>query len=109
MEGPHADGSTKESGGQPFRVESVRPIQMSTRDALDTFVNGRSHFTLDQWRELLLRSVGFAATLGMGTLRQIVAIVVALARKSVCGDDLLQRFCGGHVDGDRPHAGSFRR
>src|SRR3954467_2787213 len=49
----------KESGGQPFRVESVRPIQMSTRDALDTFVNGRSHFTLDQWRDLLLRSVGF--------------------------------------------------
>jgi uncharacterized protein (TIGR02653 family) len=49
----------KESGGQPFRVESVRPIQMSTRDALDTFVNGRSQFTLDQWRHLLLRSVGF--------------------------------------------------
>ena len=49
----------REPGGQPFRVESVRPIQMSTRDALDTFVRGRSHFTLDQWRDLLLRSVGF--------------------------------------------------
>jgi uncharacterized protein (TIGR02653 family) len=49
----------RESGGQPFRVESVRPIQMSTRDALDTFTQGRSRFTLDQWRELLLRSVGF--------------------------------------------------
>ena len=49
----------KESGGQPFRVESVRPIQMSTRDALDTFVAGRAQFTLDQWRDLLLRSVGF--------------------------------------------------
>lgn len=49
----------KESGGQPFRVESVRPIQMSTRDALETFINGRNHFTLDQWRDLLLRSVGF--------------------------------------------------
>jgi uncharacterized protein (TIGR02653 family) len=49
----------RESGGQPFRVESVRPIQMSTRDALDTYVKGRSHFTLDQWRDLLLRSVGF--------------------------------------------------
>ena len=43
----------------PFRVESVRPIQMSTRDALDTFVGGRARFTLDQWRALLLRSVGF--------------------------------------------------
>lgn len=47
------------SGGQPFRVESVRPIQMSTRDALDTFVHGRTRFTLDEWRDLLLRSVGF--------------------------------------------------
>jgi uncharacterized protein (TIGR02653 family) len=49
----------RQPGGEPFRVESVRPIQMSTRDALDTFVSGRAHFTLDQWRDLLLRSVGF--------------------------------------------------
>ncbi len=49
----------RESSGQPFRVESVRPIQMSTRDALDTFVQGRARFSLDQWRDLLLRSVGF--------------------------------------------------
>lgn len=48
-----------EQGGQPFRVEAIRPIQMSTRDALATFVAGRTSFTLDQWRELLLRSVGF--------------------------------------------------
>src|SRR4051794_41158048 len=49
----------RESGGQPFRVESVRPIQMSTRDALNTFIEGRKRFTVDQWRDLLLRSVGF--------------------------------------------------
>jgi uncharacterized protein (TIGR02653 family) len=48
-----------EQGGQPFRVDAIRPIQMSTRDALRTFTDGRSQFTLDQWRELLLRSVGF--------------------------------------------------
>src|SRR3954471_11763590 len=48
-----------QQGGQPFRIEAIRPIQMSTRDALGTFVTGRSQFTLDQWRELLLRSVGF--------------------------------------------------
>jgi uncharacterized protein (TIGR02653 family) len=48
-----------EQGGQPFRVEAIRPIQMSTRDALSTFMSGRSRFNLDQWRELLLRSVGF--------------------------------------------------
>ena len=48
-----------EQGGQPFRVDAIRPIQMSTRDALGTFVAGRNSFTLNQWRELLLRSVGF--------------------------------------------------
>jgi uncharacterized protein (TIGR02653 family) len=49
----------RSTGGAPFRVEAIRPIQMSTRDALDTFVGGRHRFTLDQWRALLLRSVGF--------------------------------------------------
>ncbi len=48
-----------EQGGQPFRVEAIRPIQMSTRDALSTFVAGRSQLSLEQWRGLLLRSVGF--------------------------------------------------
>jgi uncharacterized protein (TIGR02653 family) len=48
-----------EQGGSPFRIESIRPIQMSTRDALDTFTTGRGEFTLEQWRDLLLRSVGF--------------------------------------------------
>lgn len=48
-----------ERAGSPFRVESIRPIQMSTRNALHTFVEGRRQFTLDQWRDLLLRSVGF--------------------------------------------------
>jgi uncharacterized protein (TIGR02653 family) len=48
-----------EQGDSPFRIESIRPIQMSTRDALETFNKGRESFTLEQWRHLLLRSVGF--------------------------------------------------
>jgi uncharacterized protein (TIGR02653 family) len=47
------------AGKQPFQIDSVRPIQMSTRDALDTFISGRTRFTENQWRDLLLRSVGF--------------------------------------------------
>ncbi len=50
----------QQQGGQPFRVEAIRPIQMSTHDALGDFLAGRKHFTLEQWRDLLLRSVGFA-------------------------------------------------
>jgi uncharacterized protein (TIGR02653 family) len=49
----------QQQGGQPFRVEAIRPIQMSTHDALGEFVSGRKHFTLEQWRDLLLRSIGF--------------------------------------------------
>jgi uncharacterized protein (TIGR02653 family) len=52
----------QQQGGQPFRVEAIRPIQMSTHDALGEFVSGRKHFTLEQWRDLLLRSVGFDPT-----------------------------------------------
>jgi uncharacterized protein (TIGR02653 family) len=48
-----------EQGGSPFRIEAIRPIQMSTHGALDTFIEGRRHFTLEQWRGVLLRSVGF--------------------------------------------------
>src|SRR5256886_15988980 len=32
---------------------------MSTRDVRDIFVAGWAHFSLNQWRDLLLRSVGF--------------------------------------------------
>lgn len=50
----------QQQGGQPFRIEAIRPIQMSTHDALGEFISGRKHFSVEQWRELLLRSVGFA-------------------------------------------------
>jgi len=49
----------QDQGGQPFRVEAIRPIQMSTHNALGEFVSGRKGFSLEQWRGLLLRSVGF--------------------------------------------------
>ena len=48
-----------EAGSQPFRVSELRPIQMSSRDAVDVFRKHRSEFTLDEWKSLLLRSVGF--------------------------------------------------
>ena len=49
----------QDQGGQPFRVEAIRPIQMSTHNALGDFIAGRSSYTEEQWRNLLLRSVGF--------------------------------------------------
>ncbi len=50
---------TEEAKGRPFGIVGLRPIQMSRRDVLDVVARGRAAFTSDQWREFLLRSVGF--------------------------------------------------
>lgn len=49
----------QERGGKPFGVVSLRPIQLSKRGVLDDFAHGREQFTTEQWKHLLLRSVGF--------------------------------------------------
>ncbi len=43
---------------RPFFVESVRPIQLSTRN-IDRFIEARARFTRDQWIDLLMRSMGY--------------------------------------------------
>jgi ATP-dependent Lon protease len=43
---------------RPFFIESIRPIQLSTRK-IDQIVEGRSRFTRDQWLDLLMRSMGY--------------------------------------------------
>jgi ATP-dependent Lon protease len=48
-----------ESSGKPFYVASLRPIQLSKRDILDDVGRARSSFATAEWRDLLLRSVGF--------------------------------------------------
>lgn len=50
---------TDEAKGRPFGIVSLRPIQLSRRDILDVVGRGRQSFTSRQWRDLLLRSVGF--------------------------------------------------
>jgi ATP-dependent Lon protease len=48
----------QESGGRPFGIESLREIQLSKRDVLDTLSRGRELFTTEEWRHFLLRSIG---------------------------------------------------
>ena len=43
---------------RPFFVESIRPIQLSSRK-LDNFIDGRRRFTRDQWLDLMMRSMGY--------------------------------------------------
>ena len=47
-----------EEDGRPFGIASLREIQLSKRDVLETLSAGRALFTFDEWRDFLLRSVG---------------------------------------------------
>ncbi|HEY5484775.1 MAG TPA: BREX system Lon protease-like protein BrxL [Propionibacteriaceae bacterium] len=50
---------TEEAKGRPFGIAALRPIQLSRRDILEVVARGRRAFTSRQWRDLLLRSIGF--------------------------------------------------
>lgn len=49
----------QQQSGRPFKVEGLRPIQLSKADALEVFARARRNFTTEEWIELLLRSIGF--------------------------------------------------
>jgi len=48
----------QEKNGRPFAVESLREIQLSKRDVLDTLEQARKNFSTKEWKEFLLRSIG---------------------------------------------------
>ncbi len=48
----------QENGGRPFGVRSLREIQLSTRDVLETLSEGRKAFDVEQWKTFLIRSIG---------------------------------------------------
>lgn len=48
----------QEKNGRPFGVESIREIQLSSRDVLEKLGHARSEFTTGQWKGFLLRSIG---------------------------------------------------
>lgn len=43
--------------GRPFYITDVRPIQLASFD-FEEYVEGRRHFTTEEWMDLLIRSVG---------------------------------------------------
>ncbi len=49
----------QEKNGRPFEIAALRPIQLSKRNVLEDLARGRAQLTTDEWRRLLLRSVGF--------------------------------------------------
>ncbi len=51
-------GIAQEKNGRPFGIETIRPIQLSTRNALQTMIQGRQMFTTEEWKHFLIRSIG---------------------------------------------------
>lgn len=49
----------QEKNGRPFQIAFLRPIQLSKRTVLDDLARGRDLLTVEQWKHLLLRSIGF--------------------------------------------------
>jgi len=53
------DGAiAQENNGRPFGIANIRPIQLSQRNVLEILFKGRQYFTLEEWKDLLIRSVG---------------------------------------------------
>jgi ATP-dependent Lon protease len=48
----------QQPGGRPFKIDALRPIQMSKSDVLDVFAKGRHSFATSEWIDFLLRSIG---------------------------------------------------
>ncbi len=48
----------QEAKGRPFGITSLREIQLSKRDVLETLAKAREVFTTEEWKCFLLRSIG---------------------------------------------------
>jgi len=49
----------QEKNGRPFGITNLRPIQLSKSGALMEMSQGRLKFSTSEWRDFILRSIGF--------------------------------------------------
>ncbi len=63
-----------EKNGRPFAIDGLRAIQLSRADLLDALYRGRRSLTSEEWRQLLLRSVGLEPG-ALSERAQLVALV----------------------------------
>src|SRR6201988_1970043 len=53
---------SQQLSGRPFKIEALRPIQMSKSDVLDVLAKARKVFSTTEWVDLLMRSIGLEPT-----------------------------------------------
>jgi ATP-dependent Lon protease len=64
----------QEKAGRPFKVEGLRPIQMSKSDVLDVYMKARSSFTTSEWIDFLLRSIGLEGSAFNDRAKRVVLL-----------------------------------
>ena len=64
----------QERGGRPFAIDSLRAIQLSKADVLDSLKRARHDFTTEEWKRLLLRSIGLEPA-ALSERAQLVGLV----------------------------------
>jgi len=64
----------QEEAGRAFGIDSLRAIQLSKADVLDTLISGRAQFTAEEWIGLLIRSVGLEPS-ALSERAKIVALL----------------------------------
>jgi ATP-dependent Lon protease len=62
---------------RPFAIQRLKPMQYGSTDPGD-FIAGRTHFTSDEWLDVLLRSIGFEPTHPDFTRRKKLLYLVRL-------------------------------
>jgi ATP-dependent Lon protease len=65
---------SQEKGGRPFGIVNLRPIQLSKRGVLEDLARGRLEFTVEEWKQLLLRSIGFEPARLAGRAQDIMLL-----------------------------------
>lgn len=66
----------QESKGRPFGVVSLREIQLSKRDVLESLEKARKEFSTEEWKQFLLRSIGIEPE-GL-SVRQVDAMLLRM-------------------------------
>ena len=64
----------QELAGRAFGIDSLRAIQLSKADVLDTLIQGRSQFTIEEWKDFLIRSIGLEPS-ALSDRAKIVSLV----------------------------------
>lgn len=73
----------QQKNGRPFGIEALRAIQLSKADVVSVLERGRSQFTTEEWKKLLIRSIGLEPN-SLSLRAQMVALLrmVAFAERN---------------------------